>query len=460
MPAQKKKAAASEGSKRTGSQRKRKRSPDGSQAGSTPADVATVRLTVQRNAGERLEIVPKTGRSGLYVSAVHDGPGKRAGVRVGMLLRRVAGKPVQDKPALVAALGEAGTEFEIVVGVPPDGTPLPGRPKRRREDKKQRAQAAPPAPDPAPAPDLTAAPSELASGAIPLAPAPAPSPPAPAPTPEPSPPAPAPAALPATHQPAQADVEDAGGEVPAAPCGQAASPAAVRDAADADQFSGVCSADILRDFPPQQLPEGWKSETGQAPESDRVDADPNEPAPRPSLDVRPKVPRFDGSVSQGSGIPALVLLKTSTDSLPETVPRFIDLSPDIVTIGRSKKNTVRLDSREYPMMISRKHASVKNSRLLEDLGSTNGFFVNGLKRKACTLNENDVVVFGGGGRLQYGQAVRNAKEIESDCVYRFKTLFRPLESECGPRSAGSSPTADNCARRLELSSEPGSPEAP
>ena len=54
---------------------------------------------------------------------------------------------------------------------------------------------------------------------------------------------------------------------------------------------------------------------------------------------------------------------------------------------------------------------------LKDLGSTNGFFVNGYKKAIALLAEGDLVTFGGGGGdLADGSFV---EKINSDCVYTF-----------------------------------------
>jgi len=72
-----------------------------------------------------------------------------------------------------------------------------------------------------------------------------------------------------------------------------------------------------------------------------------------------------------------------------------DVTGDVLTLGREPGNTICL---EQDSSISRQHARLTRSGLdvnVEDLGSTNGTFVNGMKvETSTTLRPGDVVQFG------------------------------------------------------------------
>jgi pSer/pThr/pTyr-binding forkhead associated (FHA) protein len=65
-----------------------------------------------------------------------------------------------------------------------------------------------------------------------------------------------------------------------------------------------------------------------------------------------------------------------------------------VVIGRSAECDIQLEVQN----VSRKHASVffhNEEYLIEDLESTNGVFVNGIKVVKCVLRNNDQIEIGG-----------------------------------------------------------------
>eukprot|EP01062_Namystynia_karyoxenos_P010125 TRINITY_DN1358_c1_g1_i3.p1 TRINITY_DN1358_c1_g1~~TRINITY_DN1358_c1_g1_i3.p1 ORF type:complete len:313 (+),score=95.82 TRINITY_DN1358_c1_g1_i3:133-1071(+) len=135
-----------------------------------------------------------------------------------------------------------------------------------------------------------------------------------------------------------------------------------------------------------------------------------------------------------------------SDTDHESVPKLIALPPGTaeVSIGRStKSNTVKLDSFKYQAMISRRHAVLRRDArgavVIEDVGSTNGFFVNDIKRRAWTLSDQDTVVFGGGGITGYNERVQDnsggSRVIESDCVYRFLSDIHLPRTGCSGKSA-------------------------
>lgn len=78
---------------------------------------------------------------------------------------------------------------------------------------------------------------------------------------------------------------------------------------------------------------------------------------------------------------------------PELKVESIDLSRDLITIGRDPTNDVAID---HPL-VSKKHAEIVKQNgvvYIHDLGSTNGTFVNGIKIKKHPLQELDRIVVG------------------------------------------------------------------
>lgn len=71
----------------------------------------------------------------------------------------------------------------------------------------------------------------------------------------------------------------------------------------------------------------------------------------------------------------------------------ISLDKDSMTIGRKKSNEIHIDS----MAVSGKHArivKIGESFFIEDLGSTNGTFVNAEKITQTPITEDDVITLG------------------------------------------------------------------
>jgi len=73
---------------------------------------------------------------------------------------------------------------------------------------------------------------------------------------------------------------------------------------------------------------------------------------------------------------------------------IFELGEKEVVIGRSTECDIRLGVQN----VSRKHARVlfqNEEYLIEDLGSTNGVLVNGIKVAKCVLRSNDQIEIGG-----------------------------------------------------------------
>jgi len=78
---------------------------------------------------------------------------------------------------------------------------------------------------------------------------------------------------------------------------------------------------------------------------------------------------------------------------PGEEPKLFPLSGEEVTIGRDQSNRLPIP---FPN-VSRRHARVifqDEEYRLEDLDSTNGTFVNGIRIKRCVLRNNDQIRIG------------------------------------------------------------------
>lgn len=79
---------------------------------------------------------------------------------------------------------------------------------------------------------------------------------------------------------------------------------------------------------------------------------------------------------------------------PEERTRVIELGDKDIVIGRSPECDIRFVVEN----VSRKHAHVffhNEEFMIEDLDSTNGLFVNGVKVVRCALRNNDQIDIGG-----------------------------------------------------------------
>ena len=78
---------------------------------------------------------------------------------------------------------------------------------------------------------------------------------------------------------------------------------------------------------------------------------------------------------------------------PDNSLRGVDLSDEDVDVGRSSDCKLQLLLNN----VSRRHARIilrNDEYLLEDLGSTNGTFVNGVRVVRCVLRNNDLIEIG------------------------------------------------------------------
>eukprot|EP01064_Diplonema_japonicum_P016373 TRINITY_DN24390_c0_g1_i1.p1 TRINITY_DN24390_c0_g1~~TRINITY_DN24390_c0_g1_i1.p1 ORF type:complete len:357 (+),score=43.43 TRINITY_DN24390_c0_g1_i1:36-1073(+) len=156
--------------------------------------------------------------------------------------------------------------------------------------------------------------------------------------------------------------------------------------------------------------------------------EPKTPAPLPKFNSQSASQGSSDLLTKSTSPPPPVLLLLCKQAAPAVPPRIV-LSKEKLTVGRSSKRAaadVIIDSVLIKNMISRKHATFSTiptastaspwEVTLCDEESTNGFFVNGIKRKQWVLSDKDIITFGGGGEIEPGW---KADEINSDCVYQF-----------------------------------------
>ena len=109
------------------------------------------------------------------------------------------------------------------------------------------------------------------------------------------------------------------------------------------------------------------------------------------------------------------------------------LNKERVTIGREPGNDICIDS----LAVSRKHAlaiTILNDSFLEDLGTTNGTFVNGELIKKHVLKDGDVIVIGR-HELRYVEGL----EGQADNEFARRLVIKP----------GSASTAVAAAQKAE-----------
>ncbi|MEM4234830.1 MAG: FHA domain-containing protein, partial [Candidatus Methanomethylicaceae archaeon] len=88
-----------------------------------------------------------------------------------------------------------------------------------------------------------------------------------------------------------------------------------------------------------------------------------------------------------------------------TPGKVYPLEGDVITIGRDPANTIHINDAE----VSRRHARLEkrdNAYVIQDLGSTNGTFVNGVRLSGMqVLNPGDQISLGENIHLTYEAVV-------------------------------------------------------
>jgi len=96
-------------------------------------------------------------------------------------------------------------------------------------------------------------------------------------------------------------------------------------------------------------------------------------------------------------------IRTGSNSSPKNIP----LERKMYTIGRQPEADICIPDPS----VSRQHARIffmHDEEILEDLNSTNGSFVNGVRVTRCVLQDNDIIRIGDATMLFQGQH-QNAK---------------------------------------------------
>ena len=125
-------------------------------------------------------------------------------------------------------------------------------------------------------------------------------------------------------------------------------------------------------------------------------------------------------------------------SMDGLVLKEIQLSKERTTIGRKPHNDIQIDN----LAVSGEHAvivTILADSFLEDLGSTNGTFVNGKTVKKHFLQNNDVIELGKYKLKYISEALpgaAKAADFEKTMVLRPGATRKPPEAPHPPAAAG------------------------
>ncbi|MCX7150409.1 MAG: FHA domain-containing protein [Rhodocyclales bacterium] len=147
-------------------------------------------------------------------------------------------------------------------------------------------------------------------------------------------------------------------------------------------------------------------------------------------------------------------------SMETTVLKEIPLTKERITIGRKPHTDIQIDN----LAISGEHAvviTILNDSFLEDLGSTNGTFVNGQSVKKHFLVNGDTIELGK-YRLKY---VSEVPQQTSSADFEKTMILRPGAAKMpapGPATAVPSapPAAPAAAVPAHMSTSPGMAPSP
>jgi pSer/pThr/pTyr-binding forkhead associated (FHA) protein len=112
----------------------------------------------------------------------------------------------------------------------------------------------------------------------------------------------------------------------------------------------------------------------------------------------------------------------------------VQLEQGTLSIGRSKDNLVHLDD----PTVSSHHAqivTVFNSSYVEDLGSTNGTYINGQKSKTHTLHNGDILTIGHYQILFQGEDQDKLKDLNATMMIGVSQLEALTKKAKQPRTA-------------------------
>ncbi len=143
-------------------------------------------------------------------------------------------------------------------------------------------------------------------------------------------------------------------------------------------------------------------------------------------------------------------------SMDGLVLKEIPLAKERMTIGRKPHNDIQIDN----LAISGEHAvvvTILSDSFLEDMGSTNGTFVNGQQVKKHFLQNGDTIELGK-YRLKYVNEApqqSQAADFEKTMIMRPDTMRKAAEQMAASKSA-----ADAAALRPAPPAHPTAPPAP
>ncbi len=144
-------------------------------------------------------------------------------------------------------------------------------------------------------------------------------------------------------------------------------------------------------------------------------------------------------------------------SMETTMLKEIPLNKERTTIGRKPHNDIQIDN----LAISGEHAvviTILNDSFLEDLGSTNGTFVNGQSVKKHFLQNGDTIELGK-YRLKFVSELpqqTNAADFEKTMILRPGAAKPPAAAPAPAAPAASpSPAAAAAATPAHMSTSPG-----
>ncbi len=123
------------------------------------------------------------------------------------------------------------------------------------------------------------------------------------------------------------------------------------------------------------------------------------------------------------------------------VVKDYELDKEILTIGRKPENDIHIDN----LAVSGHHAkilTILNDSFIEDIGSTNGTFINGNKIVKHALQNGESIVIGQ-HELKYDNA--NADDEENDFE---KTMIIRPDAEGMPETAESDKNIENSIGKI------------
>jgi pSer/pThr/pTyr-binding forkhead associated (FHA) protein len=127
-------------------------------------------------------------------------------------------------------------------------------------------------------------------------------------------------------------------------------------------------------------------------------------------------------------------------SLNGAVQGEFELNKERVTLGRKPENDIQVDN----LAVSGKHAliiTILDDSFLEDLGSTNGTYVNGKLVKKHALKDGDIIAIGK-HELKYinENATADDEDFEKTMIIKPGTASAAVAAARAAESAGAPPT--------------------